>query len=46
MIVEEEQRDFLERLRARLTPEAYAAVIRAATDDSGPATDAGEGDPH
>ena len=46
MIVEEEQRDFLERLRARLTPEAYAAVIRAATDDSGSATDAGEGDPH
>jgi hypothetical protein len=46
MIVEEEQRDFLERLRARLTPEAYAAVIRAATDDSGPTTDAGEGEPH
>lgn len=46
MIVEEEQRDFLERLRARLTPEAYAAVIRAATDESGSAAVGGGEESH
>jgi hypothetical protein len=33
VIVEEEQREFLDRLRARLSPETYAAVIHAADDD-------------
>lgn len=36
LIVEEEQREFLDRLRARLSPEAYAAVIRAASDEIEP----------
>lgn len=46
LIVEEEQREFLDRLRARLTPEAYAAVIRAADDESEPAGVEGSGEPH
>jgi hypothetical protein len=42
--IEQEQAAFLERLRERLSPEAYAAVIRAAVDEPGEAAGIGSGE--